>query len=147
MGGHAWFYFVAYQRDVDRALHELREREFKAGRYNPVTPFPQFPVEDSSPAPGARHKSIDQALAASAEDGTRSILDMSRVGSKADYGVVVPLDERRVQELYGTTQPSREMVEPDMEFMEDIERGHGIYLITYRDGHPSEILFAGYSYD
>lgn len=34
-----------------------------------------------------------------------------------------------------------------MDFFEDMERGEGIYIITYRDRAPSEILFAGYSYD
>jgi hypothetical protein len=97
--------------------------------------------------PGNRHKSIDDALKASAADGTRSILDMNRVGSRADYDVVVPLSEKRLLELYETTQPSRDMVEKNMDFFEDIERSQGIYLITYHEGRPSEILFAGYSYD
>jgi len=143
MGGHPWFYFVAYQADIARALRELKEREFTAGRYNPVTRLPRFPVEDNSATLGNRHKSIDDALKASAEDGTRSILDMTRVGSKKDYGVVVPLGEERLLELYGMTQPSRDMVEQNMDFFEDIERGHGIYVITYHEGRPFEILFAG----
>jgi hypothetical protein len=147
VGGHPWFYFVRYQSDINRALHELRDREFKAGRYNPVVHFPQFPPESGSSAPGAAHASIDSALAASGENGTRSILDMTRVGQKADYGVVVPLSDERLSELYGTIRPSREMLEQNMEFFEDIERGQGIYLVTYRNGSPSEILFAGYSYD
>jgi hypothetical protein len=39
------------------------------------------------------------------------------------------------------------MVEQDMEFFEDVERGQGIYIILYREGQPDEILFAGYSFD
>ncbi len=46
-----------------------------------------------------------------------------------------------------TTQPTREMVEENMDFLEDVERGHGVYIILYQDGQPSEILFAGYSFD
>ena len=38
MGGHPWFYFVAYQSDINIALQNLRRREFEAGRYNPVMP-------------------------------------------------------------------------------------------------------------
>jgi hypothetical protein len=72
---------------------------------------------------------------------------MTRVASTPGYGVVCRLHDERLQELYGTTQPSREMVERNMDFFEELERGHGIYLIIYRDGLPSEILFAGYSYD
>lgn len=49
--------------------------------------------------------------------------------------------------LYGTEQPTRQMVEENMDFFNDLERGHGIYLAIYENGRPSEILFAGYSYD
>ena len=34
MGGEPWFYFVAYQKDINSALQALRRREFQAGRYN-----------------------------------------------------------------------------------------------------------------
>jgi hypothetical protein len=34
-----------------------------------------------------------------------------------------------------------------MDFFEEIERGHGIYIIVYKDMGPDEIFFAGYSYD
>ena len=61
MGAVPYRYFVKYQPDVDAALQELREREFRAGRYNPVLPFP-FHTE--SPAPGARHRTIREALRA-----------------------------------------------------------------------------------
>jgi hypothetical protein len=39
------------------------------------------------------------------------------------------------------------MVEANMDFMEEIERGHGVYIILYLDGKPDEICFAGYSFD
>lgn len=31
--------------------------------------------------------------------------------------------------------------------MLDIDRGQGVYIVAYRDGKPSEIFFAGYSFD
>ena len=34
-----------------------------------------------------------------------------------------------------------------MYFLEDVERGQCVYIIMYKDGVPSEICFAGYSYD
>jgi hypothetical protein len=34
-----------------------------------------------------------------------------------------------------------------MDFMEEVERGQGVYIILYRDGQPDEICFAGYSFD
>jgi hypothetical protein len=148
MGAHLWFYFVPYERDINHALQVLRQREFKAGRYNPAMAFPEFPLERLSlPSLGAQHASIQEALEAAEADGTRSILDMDRVGAKPDYGVVTPLPKERLIELFQTEQPTRAMIEQNADFFEEIERGHGIYIIGYKDGMPSEIFFAGYSYD
>lgn len=53
-----------------------------------------------------------------------------------------------LQRLYGTTEPTRDLVEPDLAFFEDMdERGQGVYVVLYHDGQPHEILFAGYSFD
>jgi hypothetical protein len=147
MGAHAYWYYVKHQSDVDAALQELREREFAAGRYNPVIRFLSFPVGPHSPSPGARHATIEKAFEASGADGTRSILDLDHVSESPEYGAVAPLDDETLLGLYGTTTPTRDAVEQDMDFFEDIERGQGIYLVVYRDGQPDEILFAGYSYD
>jgi len=50
-------------------------------------------------------------------------------------------------ELFGTAEPTREMIEENDDFFEDIERGQGIYIVAYDEGRPSEICFAGYSFD
>ncbi len=143
MGGEPWYYFVPYQADINKALQELRQREFTAGRYNPVIPF-----QPHLARPGrAQHTSIEGALEDADADGTRSILDMERIGEKPDYGVVVPLGPEVLRELYDTEHPTREMIEKNMDFLEDIERGQGIYIIVYKDSAPSEIFFAGYSFD
>jgi len=147
MGGHPWFYFVDYQPNVDEALQALRRREFEAGRYNPVTLFPAFPVTSDSHSPGAKHSSIVQAQRAADDDGTRSILDMERTGQTPGYGVVANLPLQRLKELFGTERPSQGMIEENMDFFEDIERGQGIYIIVYENDRPSQIFFAGYSYD
>jgi hypothetical protein len=60
---------------------------------------------------------------------------------------VVPLPDDVLEELYGTTEPTRAMVEGNMDFLEDVDRGMGVYIILYRDGKPDEICFAGYSFD
>ncbi len=147
MGAHAYWYVVKYNPDVEAALRELREREFAAGRYNPVMPFIPFPIGPNSPAPGAQHDSIEEAMEDSDADGTRSILDLDRVGDEPDFGVVTPLGDEVLLDLFGTTTPTREMVEQNDDFFEDIDRGHGIYIVLYRDGTPDELFFAGYSYD
>jgi hypothetical protein len=132
MGAEAWEYFVPYEEDIQAALEKLREREFRAGRFN---------GSEFRPA------SIDEAREVADADGTRSILDMDRVGDEPDFGVVVPLSSEQLMDLYGTDRPTREMVEGNMEFYEDIERGQGISIIVYKGGEPSEFFFGGYSYD
>lgn len=67
MGAHPYWYAVKYRPDIDAALDDLRDREFRAGRYNPVMPFIDFPITSTSPAPGPRHRSIQDAIAASDE--------------------------------------------------------------------------------
>ncbi|HEY6308555.1 MAG TPA: hypothetical protein VI488_19085 [Candidatus Angelobacter sp.] len=147
MGGHPWFYFVAYQPNIALAMQSLRNREFKAGRYNPAVKFPQFPVTANSPSPGARHPSIEKAMSAADADGTRSVLDIEQVSRQPGHGVVAPVSDKRLLEFFGTAKPSRVMIEADMDFFEDVERGQGIYIIIYKNERPSEIFFAGYSYD
>jgi len=146
VGAVPYWYFVRYQPDVEAALQELREREFRAGRYNPVMPFPPFPVRPDAPAPGARHRRIGDALRASGADGTRSILDLGRVSEKPALGAVAPFPDDVLLRLYGTTRPTREMVEQGAD-SGYIERGQGIYIPVYRGDQPDELYFAGYSYD
>lgn len=147
MGAHPYWYTVKHQPDIEAALHELREREFRAGRYNPVIPFLSFPIGPNSPAPGARHASIADAFDDADADGTRSILDLDRVADEPDFGVVTPMGDDTLLEAFGTTRPTRAMVEEADDFWEDIERGQGICIVLYKDDRPDEIFFAGYSYD
>jgi hypothetical protein len=146
MGAVPYSYFVKYRSDIDAALRELREREFRAGRYHPVMPFPAHADYPEAPAPGARHRTIREALRASGANGTRSILDLERVSKEPRLGAVAPLSEEALLDLYGTTRPTREMVEQGAN-SEYLERGQGIYLVVYRDDQPDELYFAGLSYD
>jgi hypothetical protein len=146
MGASPWFYFVPYTPDPTTALNALREREFQAGRYNPAEDFPQFPVVLSH-KPGCQHDSIDEAQEDADADGTRSILDISHIGNAPDYGVVVPMSDDDLMAAFGTTHPTHEQIEENDKFLEDIERGQGILITVYKDGVPSELYFAGYSYD
>lgn len=102
MGAHPYYYFVEHQPDVEAALQDLRQREFRAGRYNPVQPFPNFPIRPDSPAPGAKHRSIDEAREAAAEDGTRSILDIAAVSEVPDFCVGAPLGREELERYFGT---------------------------------------------
>jgi len=52
-----------------------------------------------------------------------------------------------LKQLYGTTEPTRAMIEQNMAFLADINRGEGVYVAVYKEGRPDEIFFAGYSCD
>jgi hypothetical protein len=147
MGAHPYWYVVKYRFEIDEALKELREREFQSGRYNPVTPFPEFPIGPHSPAPGARHATMAEAFEDSEADGTRSIIDLDRVSDEPGFGVAAPLEDDLLRELFGTTRPTRATVEANYDLWEHLERGEGIYIVLYRDDQPEEIYFAGYSCD
>ena len=147
MGAHPYYYFVEYQPDVGAALQALRQREFQAGRYNPVVAFPEFPVGSRAPAQGCGHASIELARHAADADCTRSILDLHFVSDEPEFCAVSPLSDFELKKHFGTTQPTHEMVERNMAFFTDIDRGQGIYIVIYKQNKPSEIFFAGYSFD
>jgi hypothetical protein len=142
MGAVAYWYVVKYRPNVGAVLQELREREFRAGRYNPAMPFP----DTRSPGPGARHRTIQEALRASGADGTRSILDIDCISETPECGAAAPLSDELLMELYGTTQPTQEDLDQGDVF-EHIDRGQCVFIFVYRDDQPDEIAFAGYSYD
>src|SRR4051812_21395612 len=133
MGAEPYWYFEKYDGNVDAVLQSLRQREFAAGRYNPViaSMWQLFPIGPHSPAPGAQHSSIEEAMNDADADGTRSILDLSEVAEEPGFCAVAPLTDDVLERIFGTTQPTRAAVEANMDFLEDVERGQGVYIILY----------------
>jgi hypothetical protein len=132
MGAEPWDYFVPYESNIQSALNRLREREFRAGR---------FRGSEGRPA------TIEQAVELMDADGTGSILDITHVAEEPDFCAVCPLPEEVMLDLFGTDRPTRAMIEANMDFYEDIDRGQGVYIIAYKDDKPTEIFFGGYSFD
>jgi hypothetical protein len=147
MGVEPYWYVVPFQTNVQAALDELRQREFQRGRYNPAVSFPMLLISPDVPGPGAKHRSIAEAQESADADGTRSILDIERIGDAPDYCTASPIASEVLESLFGTSQPTRAMVEERMDFLKDIERGHAVYIVLYSNGVPSELMFAGYSFD
>lgn len=143
MGAEPWSYFVPYRVDVEAALDDLKQREFAAGRYE-YSGDPDFPPE-----------SIQDVVEASDADGTQSILDMMGLGDAIrDYdtdapsvGLVAPLSPSQLIAVYGTERPSHAMVENGHGLYELLDRGMGAYVVVYNGDAPSELYFAGYSFD
>jgi hypothetical protein len=120
MGANPYFYFTPYQKNIQRALDELWEQEFRAGHYNPAMSMVdpprymfemQFPPDAGWPSPGAKHGSIEEALDAGMEAGTGSILDLFRVTSTPDFFSACPLPDDDLVKLFGTAQPTRALVD------------------------------------
>ncbi|HVM63072.1 MAG TPA: hypothetical protein VMV72_19595 [Verrucomicrobiae bacterium] len=152
MGAEFWSYHVPYQADIRAGLEALREQEFRAGRFHqPSLISPGFwgRVFGRQPSKPKPPKSIREAIriADTNATGTRSILDMERISDAPASGAVSPVPEEELRRLFGTDQPTREMVEQSEELIDRIDRGQGIYVVTYRQGKPEGIYFAGYSYD
>jgi hypothetical protein len=152
MGAEFWSYCVPFQEDVRAALEALREQEFRAGRfYQPAEVQPGFlgRIFGRQPSKPKRPTSIRDAIKIADTNaiGTRSILDMERISDAPASGAVSPVPPDELRRLFGTEQPTREMVEQSEDLIERIDRGQGVYVVTYRQGRPDEIYFAGYSYD
>jgi hypothetical protein len=52
-----------------------------------------------------------------------------------------------LKQYFGSERPSRADVERAEDYWDNLERGHARYAVVYSGGKPSEIHFAGYSYD
>jgi hypothetical protein len=150
MGAQPWTYFVPYQPDLSAALEALREREFRAGRFFQPTEVPpgffgrllgRPPTKAKPPA------SVREAIKLAGATGTRSILDMEKVGGHFECGVVASLPGEELRRLFGTDQPARKNVENSEALVEELDRGQGVAVVTYAHGNPDGILFFGYSYD
>src|ERR1700693_2034169 len=167
MGSHPYYYFTPYQEHIRAALQVLREKEFKAGRYDPAMHMGSppsymfqmsFPPDETQPSPGARHRSVDEARDAATESGTGSILDLDRITNTPGFCAACPLPDGDLDKLFATRQPTREPVQrvliegesivddddaedPQELFWEQIDRGQGRYIVVYENSKPSEIFF------
>lgn len=150
MGGEPYIYVVDYDDDVQAALDRLRDREFLAGRYSPVmmSPSDVMPIGPDSPAPGAGHDSIDDALLETEGAGTRSILDLFEISDAPEPFTATRLTDPELVAFFGTTEPSIDLDRSALdELLGWLDRGHGACATLYRDGRPAGLLFVGVSFD
>ena len=116
-----------------------------ASNNNPVV---AFPAEALGECPGPGHHTIEEAVRAGGEVGTRSILDIDRVGEEPGFGVAGRYSPRDLRTLFGTEKPTKELVFDAIDDVVDaVGRGTAIYVLLYSDGVPCEVLFAGCSCD
>jgi hypothetical protein len=132
MGAEPYWYFVDYEEDVQSALDKLRQQVFESGAFNGAELNPRTPEE---------------ALELAAEDGTRSILDIMAVSAQPDFFCAAPWSKEELEAFFGTAQPTAQMVNEYQDFWDSLDRGMARYAIIYEGDRPSQIFFAGYSFD
>jgi hypothetical protein len=132
MGGEFYDYKVPYEPDVQAALDKLRRQVFESKQF--------YGAEFDPPTPEAAFEMADA-------DGTRSILDITRISDRPDFCCAAPLSPEELERFFGTQQPTEADVQDSDDFVEDLERGMARYVILYEGGEPSGIYFAGYSFD
>jgi hypothetical protein len=132
MGAELYDYTVPYEPDIQAALDKLRRRVFESKEFNGAEFDPATP---------------EAALELTEADGTRSILDISRISDEPDYFCAAPLSSEEAVRYFGTEKPTQVMMRKSGEFLEDLERGKARYVILYEGGEPEAIYFVGYSFD
>jgi hypothetical protein len=132
MGAEPWSSFTKFDSDVQRALDNLRRDVFALGAY-------RYAEENPS--------SIEEALEIADADGTASILDIQRVSDEPDFFCAAPFSPAELKSYFGSAHPTRSDIQGSEEYWDDLERGQARYAIVYTDDKPSEIYFAGYSFD
>lgn len=133
MGAEPWINFVRYQANIGKALQELREELFHQKKFRWSDEF--------------EGETIDELLEDIMEGGgTASAIDMLKLADEPEMLACAPLSVSVLNSIYGTDKPTTAQVE-QKPFFDHIERGHGYYVITYENGLPAKICFAGYSWD
>jgi hypothetical protein len=132
MGAEPWSCFTKFDSNIQRALDKLRDEVFESGN---------FRYAEEGPS------SIDEALEIADADGTCSILDIMQISDTPDFCCAAPFTKSELTTYFGTEQPTRSDVESSEDFWEEMERGQARYAVLYANGQPSEIYFAGYSFD
>ncbi len=141
-----WSVIIKYDSDINTALQEARQREFKDPAWS-------------------KYASIDAAFASGDEKGTGTILDIRTVGEKSGPFITSPLPQDVVMAMFGTSKPTRkmignktlsgisEMLVEKWDFSDRMSVFQSFYIVLYQERSmegnklyvPSEILFGGWS--
>jgi hypothetical protein len=132
MGAEPWNNFTRYDSNIQRALDNLRNEVFEAGN---------FRYSDEGPT------TIEEALEIADADGTASILDIMQVADEPDFCCAAPFSPDELKTYFGSEQPTHADIEQSDEYWDDLQRGQARYAVVYTNGSPTELYFAGYSFD
>ncbi len=96
------------------------------------------------------HPDAGELLEQRAEAGPHLMLDIDCVSPAPQPGAATPLSEIQLQTLFGTTQPTKAMIqsaEQDGRLNDLCKRWQAVYLTVYEEGQPVEYVFIGVSGD
>jgi hypothetical protein len=134
MGAELYFYVTPIIGTPREALDRLRVETFASGEYNGSQLKPPSP---------------DDAVKLTEPEGTRSILDVSRISDTPDYFAASPFSDEELEDYFGTSKPTLEQVKARQTVAADsIGRGSARYFVAYdATGRPCHYVFMGYSFD
>lgn len=136
------FFFIPYQEAIESTLNQLSSASLK-NQPRDIIPFSEFSALAKAKSIGT---SANNTQAVEAEPRALWI-DLFPVARELGVDDVVSLSEELLEQLYGTTQPTREMILLNAVHFEDLEPGQGVYAVVYANGQPTEIMFASCSDD
>ncbi len=98
-----------------------------------------------------RPTTIEELLEWNQTEGTHTIMDIAWITDDPaveDIMMATPLSEDQLLEFFGTTKPTRAMVEEKEDTLMGLRsRWQATYLIVYENDQPTEIFFTGFSGD
>jgi hypothetical protein len=150
-----------FRAEPDRRARELSEREYVAERAaalreSRIAAFgaaeadddDHFELSEAWQAGRIEVTGPDSLLAAQPYFGAHSVIDMTEVGRRPADGRVTPLGRRVLRRWFGTRRPEEAAVERALrDGLNDLDRGHGAYVVAYGGDRPAWIYFFGASGD
>jgi hypothetical protein len=95
------------------------------------------------------YASQDEALEATEADGTASVLDITGgLSDSVEAGSCWQVGDDELEAALGTARPTRAQVEKGLHALhENLGRGESLCIVAWKSGEPSDVVFAGWSYD
>lgn len=126
MGSESWSQWVPFTKSLTKTFEVAKEEALE-----------ELGFDDEK-----------EALEAFDADGTASVLDLSGFVDEPEPGQCWQLTADQLEALFDTTKPTRAAVEDAADqLVEELGRGEALCLVAYANGKPSEVLFAGWSFD
>ncbi|GIF96665.1 hypothetical protein [Catellatospora citrea] len=91
----------------------------------------------------------DSLLDAQIYSGAHSVIDMTGVAPAPEPGMVAPVPDDVLEEVFGTCRPTADAIAGALagRSLENFGRWHGAYVVAYDGEHPESIVFFGSSGD